>query len=64
MKEINDKQLKAGMNALFDEILKSSSKENIKKAIAKAVSLGMMYQETKIKQGIDIVFNELHNKNI
>lgn len=64
MKEINDKQLKAGMNALFDEILKSSSKENIKRAIAKAVNLGMLYQETKIKQGIDIVFNELHNKNI
>ena len=64
MKEINDKQLKTGMNVLFDELLKSSNKENIKKVIAKAVNLGMLYQETKIRQGIDIVFNELHNKNI
>jgi hypothetical protein len=41
-----------------------TEKRNFRKIIAKAVNLGMMYQETKIKQGIDIVFNELHNKNI
>ena len=28
--------------------------------IAKAVQLGMKYQEEKIKQGIQIVFNELN----
>lgn len=31
-----------------------------KKIIAKAVSLGMKYQEEKIKKGINIVFEELH----
>ena len=35
---------------------------NFKKIIAKAVELGMKYQEDKIKQGIDIVFDELHKK--
>ena len=30
--------------------------------IAKAVNLGMKYQEEKIKEGINIVFEELHNK--
>ncbi len=33
-----------------------------RKIIAKAVSLGMKFQEAKIREGIDIVFEEL-NKN-
>lgn len=33
-----------------------------RKIIAKAVSLGMKFQEEKIKQGIDIVFEELNKK--
>ena len=36
---------------------------NFKEIIACAVQLGMQYQEEKIKEGIDIVFNELHKKN-
>ncbi len=36
---------------------------NFKAIIAGAVQLGMQYQEEKIKEGIDIVFNELHKKN-
>lgn len=62
MKEINDKQLKEGMEICYKECF--NEKRNFRKIIAKAVNLGMMYQETKIRQGIDIVFNELHNKNI
>ena len=33
---------------------------DFKKIIAKAVNLGMKYQEDKIKAGINIVFNELN----
>jgi len=33
-----------------------------RKIIASAVSLGMKYQEQKIWEGIQIVFNELHAK--
>ena len=35
---------------------------NFKEIIAHAVQLGMQYQEEKIKEGIEIVFNELHKK--
>lgn len=57
---INENQLKRGMNALVKECLVENP--DYKKIIAKAVSLGMNFQEGKIKQGIDIIFNELHNK--
>jgi hypothetical protein len=62
MKEIGEKELKEGMEICYKECF--TEKRNFRKIIAKAVNLGMMYQETKIRQGIDIVFNELHNKNI
>jgi len=40
-----------------------STNVNYRKIIAKAVSLGMKYQEEKIKKGINIVFEELNKKN-
>ena len=51
---ISEKQFKAGINALL------GPNPNFKNIISKAVGLGMAYQEEKIKEGIDIVFNELH----
>ena len=49
---MTEKQLKTNMNLLFDELEKSNDKINDKKIIAKAVNLGMKYQEDKIKEGI------------
>ena len=48
------------------ELLKEAEdkKLNPKIIIAKAVQLGMNYQEQKIKEGLNIVFSTLHNKNI
>ena len=48
------------------ELLKEveDKKLNPKIIIAKAVQLGMNYQEQKIKEGLNIVFSTLHNKNI
>lgn len=40
----------------------SNSVANERQIIARAVQLGMKYQEEKIKEGINIVFEEL-NKN-
>ena len=47
-------------------LLKESEegKLNNKGLIAKAVQLGMTYQEQKIKSGMDMVFRALHVKNI
>ena len=39
-----------------------SAGADYKKIIASAVNLGMKYQERKIKQGIDIVFDMLNKK--
>lgn len=51
------------MQSLLKEIEKKDA--NMKQIIAKAVQLGMNYQEELIKNGIDIVFKSLHtNKNI
>ena len=58
----SEKQLKMAMHALLDELTNSPDKATDGKIIAKAVNLGMQYQEFKIKSGIDIVFNELHKK--
>ena len=41
-----------------------NKKLSVKQIIAKAVQLGMDYQEQKIKNGISIVFSALHDKNI
>lgn len=57
---MTEKELKEGMDICYKECF--TDKRNFKKIIAKAVELGMKYQEDKIKQGINIVFDELHKK--
>ncbi len=57
---ITDKELHNKMSILAIQYDKGSI--NIKELIANAVTLGMMYQEEKIKEGINIVFKELHHK--
>ena len=54
-------ELKEGMEILYKECF--TENQNFRKIIAKAVQLGMKYQEEKIKEGINIVFEELHNTN-
>lgn len=55
--------LSQSMQSLLEETKKKDA--NMKQIIAKAVQLGMNYQENLIKNGIDIVFKSLHtNKNI
>lgn len=51
-------QLKKAMNALLTKS-KIEGTDN-KKIIGEAVQLGMQYQEEKIKEGLHIVFSELH----
>lgn len=55
-------QLSSSMDKLLDELSKSDNKKLDKLIIAKAVQLGMQYQEELIKEGINIVFNSLHDK--
>ena len=50
------------MKELLKEV--EDKKLNPKIIIAKAVQLGMNSQEQKIKEGLNIVFSTLHNKNI
>ena len=50
------------MKELLKEV--EDKKLDPKIIIAKAVQLGMNYQEQKIKEGLNIVFSTLHNKNI
>ena len=57
---MTEKQLKDQMNILYGQLLRTENKNDYKAAIAKAVQLGMKYQEEKIKEGIDIVFKELN----
>ena len=59
---INENQLKKEMTLLLEELSNSPDKKTSKKIIAKAVSLGMLFQEQKIKEGINIVFEELNKK--
>ena len=59
---MTEKELKIMMHKLLEELSNSTNKETDAKIIAKAVNLGMKYQEEKIKSGIEIVFKELHNK--
>ena len=58
MKEYSEKQLKDGMTYLEKECHKAGP--DYRKIIASAVSLGMKYQEAKIREGINIVFEEIH----
>ena len=57
MSQIN---LSQSMQFLLSESEKN--KLSVKQIIAKAVQLGMDYQEQKIKSGINIVFDSLHIK--
>jgi len=54
------KDLQEQMNILVNEC--ENQPENFRTIIAKAVQLGMNFQEQKIKEGINIVFNSLHMK--
>lgn len=55
---MNDEQLKTMLNTLYLEL--KADKTNARIILAKAVSLGMKYQEEKIKQGINVVFENLN----
>lgn len=57
---MTEQQLKERMEVCYKECFKENP--NFKKIIATAVQLGMQYQEEKIKEGINIVFSELHKK--
>lgn len=59
---MTEQQLKERMEVCYKECF--TEKRNFKKIIAKAVQLGMQYREEMIKEGINIVFNSLHDKNI
>lgn len=59
---MTDKKLQETMTNLYNQLEKSENKITDKQIIAKAVQLGMKYQEEKIKQGIEIVFSELNHK--
>jgi len=58
---MNENKLKEAMNVLL--ALCNQEEKDYKKIIASAVALGMKYQEEKIRKGIDIVFDTLHNKD-
>ena len=57
---MSSEQLKNEMTKLQQELQKSDNQKTDKIIIAKAVQLGMTYQEELIKNGINIVFKELH----
>lgn len=62
---ITEEQLKNKMTQLCSELnnpIAGNTTALHKQVIAKAVQLGMKYQEQKIWEGIQIVFNELHTK--
>lgn len=58
-KEQLQKRMTQLMNELHNPIV-SNTTINEKQIIAKAVQLGMQYQEEMIKDGINIVFKALH----
>ena len=58
---MSENDLKQGMEACYKECF--TEKRNFRKIIAKAVQLGMKYQEAKIREGINIVFEELNRTN-
>lgn len=60
---MTETQLKLSMNKLIEDLHNptvSNTAVNERQVIAKAVQLGMQYQEEKIKKGIEIVFEEIH----
>jgi len=58
---MTDKVLQTYMNGML--VACKEKNPNFRSIIATAVQLGMQYQEEKIKEGIEIVFNELHEKH-
>ena len=51
------------LNNLYKSCLSNEPDEpDYKEIIQRAFTLGMAYRETQIKEGINIVFNELHKK--
>ena len=57
---MTERQLKDSLNILLSELNNSENARTDKSILAKAVQLGMKYQEDKIKDGINIVFQELN----
>lgn len=57
----NDKELKAAMTQLYNELnnpINSNSSVVYRQVIAKAVQLGMEYKEYLLRSGIEILFKE------
>ena len=54
---MTQQELKAAMSKLLN-----NTKMGRQELIATAVQLGMNYQEEKIRDGINIVFDELHGR--
>lgn len=57
---MSENELKKGMEVCYKECF--TEKRNFRKIIANAVNLGMKYQEEKIREGINIIFEELNKK--
>lgn len=55
---MTDNELKEMMRSLYIQL--KSKDSDPKLILAKAVSLGMKYQEEKIKNGINVVFENLN----
>jgi cell division protein FtsL len=55
---MTDKELKNQITSIYKKLIEKS--ETPDKIIAKAVSLGMKYQEEKIKIGLKAVFDNLN----
>ena len=56
---MKNNELKKQMDVLYEELLKSDNEKTDRLILAKAVNLGMEYRKQQIKDGINIVFNEL-----
>lgn len=63
-KKITFEEIKNSSQVILNNLYKSCllKDPDYKEILQKAFSLGMAYRETQIKEGIDIVFNELHKK--
>jgi hypothetical protein len=63
-KKITFEEIKNSSQVILNNLYKNclSKDPDYKEILQKAFSLGMAYRETQIREGIDIVFNELHKK--
>jgi hypothetical protein len=63
-KKITFDDVKKSSQIMLNNLYKSclSKEPDYKSILQTAFTLGMAYRETQIKEGIDIVFNELHKK--